>query len=66
MDTKERVPDYRMKCSLDTLERCLQELRDEVKKEGVAEVDFYITNHGLEKEFKKTINEYLWNHKNPT
>lgn len=61
MDTKERVPDYRMKCSLAVLEKCLQELSDEVKKEGIAEIDFYYTNNPLEKEFKKTINEYLWN-----
>lgn len=61
MDSKERMPDYRMKCSLDTLEKCLHELKEEVKKEGIAEIDFYYNNSALEKEFKKAINEYLWN-----
>ena len=61
MDSKECVPDYRMKCSLDTLEKCLHELKEEVKKEGIAEIDFYYNNPALEKEFKKAINKYLWN-----
>lgn len=61
MDSKERVPDYRMKCTLKQLEDALKELSDEVKKEGIAEIDFYYNESSLEKEFKKVINEYLWN-----
>lgn len=59
MDSKERVPDFRINCTLDILEKCLAELRDEVKKEGLAEVDFYYTNKPLEREFKNKIHEYL-------
>lgn len=58
MDSKERVPDYRMKCSLDTLEKCLRELKEEVKKEGIAEIDFYYNNPALEKEFKREMYKY--------
>lgn len=69
MDSKERVPDYgesilssqKMKCTLKQLEDALKELSDEVKKEGIAEIDFYYNESSLEKEFKKVINEYLWN-----
>lgn len=61
MDSKERVPDYRMKCTLKQLEDALKELSDEVKKEGIAEIDFYYNSSPLEKEFKKVVNEYIWN-----
>lgn len=58
MDSKELLPDYRMKCSLDILEKCLHELKEEVKKEGIAEIDFYITDKELEKEFKREMYKY--------
>lgn len=59
MDSKERVPDYRMKCTLKQLEDALKELSDEVKKSGIAEIDFYYTNKTLEKEFKTALYEHL-------
>lgn len=59
MDTKERVPDYRMSCTLKQLEDTLKELSDEVKKSGIAQIDFYYTNKTLEKEFKTVLYEYL-------
>lgn len=66
MDSKERMPNYgesilssqKMKCSLDVLEKCLHELKEEVKKEGIAEIDFYITDRELEKEFKREMYKY--------
>lgn len=59
MDTKERVPDYRMSCTLKQLEDALKELSDEVKQSGIAQIDFYYTNKTLEKEFKTVLYEYL-------
>lgn len=59
MDSKERVPDYRMKCTLDILYNAIKDLREDVMKAGITEIDFYYTNHELEKEFKNHMNDYL-------
>lgn len=58
MDSKERVPDYRMKCSLDDLAKCLAGLTDKLKRDVNVEVDFYITDKESEKEFKGEM--YKW------
>lgn len=61
MDSKERVPDYRMKCSLDDLDdlaKCLAELTDKLKRDVNVEIDFYITDKESEKEFKGEM--YKW------
>lgn len=58
MDSKERVPDYRMKCSLDDLAKCLAELTDKLKRDVDVEIDFYITDKESEKEFKGEM--YKW------
>lgn len=58
MDTKERVPDYRLNCTLDTLEKCLAELTDELKRDVNVEIDFYITEKESEKEFKREMYKY--------
>lgn len=61
MDSKECLPDYRINCDLLTLNNWLSELDDEFKKKINVEVDFYYTDSSTKKEFKKVIDEHIWN-----
>ena len=61
MDSKERLPDYRINCNLATLQSWLSELNEDAKKNINVEVDFYYTDSSIKKEFKKVMDEHIWN-----